>query len=255
MVGARNLDFVPAGVDQLDLRANNLGSATALGVDHHQGRQTGNFVELLGNREALFDVLEMRLAGELGNDRSGQRVPVGQNGAGLDGLVYLDRQHRAIRNLVALALAAVFVMNDDFTRAGDHHQFLLAVGHITHGRVEPDAAVGLGFHARRDGGARCGAADVEGPHRQLGTRFTDRLRSDHADRLAAVDKAATAQVAPVALGANSKAGFAGQRGAHLHFIDADQFKLVNHILVEHRTSAHHHRAVLGMQHIFGSGAT
>ena len=50
----------------------------------------------------------MRLTSELGNDGSGQRIPVGQNRAGLDNLVGLDRQDRAVRHLVAFALAAVF---------------------------------------------------------------------------------------------------------------------------------------------------
>jgi hypothetical protein len=123
VVGAGDLDLVAARVDQLDLRAHDLGRATALGVDDHQRRQAGDFVDLLGHGEAFFHVLEMRLAGEFGDDGAGQRVPVGQDGAGLDGLVGLDRQHGAVRHLVALALAAVLVMDDDLAGAGDHHQF------------------------------------------------------------------------------------------------------------------------------------
>ena len=34
------------------------------------------------------------------------------------------------------------------------------------------------------------AADVEGAHRELGARLADRLRRDHADRLAEVDQLA-----------------------------------------------------------------
>jgi hypothetical protein len=85
VVGARDLDFVASGIDQLHLRAHDLGSATALRVDHHQRGQTGHFVDLLGHRQAFFDVLELHLTGEFGDDGAGQRIPVGQNGAGLDG--------------------------------------------------------------------------------------------------------------------------------------------------------------------------
>jgi hypothetical protein len=49
-------------------------------------------------------------AGVFGDDRAGQRIPVGQDGAGLDGLVGLDGQRGAVRHLVALALAAVLVV-------------------------------------------------------------------------------------------------------------------------------------------------
>jgi hypothetical protein len=85
VVGAGDLDLVAGGVQQLDLRAHHLGRAAALRVDDHQRRQAGHLVELLGHGDAFLDVLELRLAGELGDDRARQRVPVGQHGAGLHG--------------------------------------------------------------------------------------------------------------------------------------------------------------------------
>ena len=75
---------LPVRVEQLDLRAHDLGRAAALRIDHDQRRQAGDFVDLLGDRDAFLDVLELRLAGEFGDDRAGQRIPVGQHGAGLD---------------------------------------------------------------------------------------------------------------------------------------------------------------------------
>ena len=78
MVGAGDPDFLPGFVDQLDLRTNALGGrATTLGVDDHQGRQTGHVVDLLGNRHALFDVLELHGTGVFGDHRTGQRIPGG----------------------------------------------------------------------------------------------------------------------------------------------------------------------------------
>ena len=242
------------GVDQLDLRTHDLGSrAAALRIDHDQRRQTGDFVDLLGDREAFLDVLELRLAGELGDDRARQRIPVGQHGAGLDLLVGLDRQDRTVRHLVAFALAAVLVVDDDFARTRDHDQLALAVGHVAHRGVEADHAVGLGFDAGGDGRARCRTTDVEGPHRQLRAGLADRLRRDHADRFADVDQAAAAQVAAVALGADAEAGFAGQRGAHLDFVDAFGFEHFDHVFVEHLAGRQQH-AVLRVQHVFGRGA-
>jgi hypothetical protein len=63
---------------------------------------------------------------------------------------------------------------------------------------------------------------VEGTHRQLRARLADRLRGDHADRLADVDQRTAAEVAAVALGAQAVAGVAGQRRAHLDFVDAQR---------------------------------
>jgi hypothetical protein len=79
VVGAGDLHFLAGGVEQLDLRAHHLGGAAALRVDDHQRRQAGHLVDLLGHGDAFLDVLEARLAGELGDDRAGQRVPVGQH--------------------------------------------------------------------------------------------------------------------------------------------------------------------------------
>jgi hypothetical protein len=59
VVGARDLDFLAVGVDQLDLRTHDLGRAAALGVDHHQGGQAGHLVDLLGHGHAFLDVLEL----------------------------------------------------------------------------------------------------------------------------------------------------------------------------------------------------
>ena len=48
------------------------------------------------------------------------------------------------------------------------------------------------------------AADVERPHRELGTRLADRLRGDDAHRLAHVDRRTAGQIAPVAVAADAR---------------------------------------------------
>ena len=84
--------------------------------------------------------------------------------------------------------------------------------------VPADLASTVALHR----GPRCRAADVEGAHRELRARLADRLRGDHADRLADVDQRAAAEVAAVALGAHALARVAGQRRAHLDLVDAER---------------------------------
>ena len=124
---------------------------------------------------------------------------------------------------MALALTAMLVLNHDFTGAGNYHQLALAIGHITHGRVKADIAAGLGFHAGGNGGTRSSTADVEGTHSQLRAGFADRLCRNHTYSFAVVDQAATAQVATIALGANTETGFAGQGGAHFDLVHPKSF--------------------------------
>ena len=183
-----------------------------------------------------------------------QRIPGGEDRPGLDLLIHLDRQRSAIGHLVALALAAMLVVDDDFARARDHHQVALGVADIAHRRVETDHAIGLGLHARRHRRPRRCTADVECAHGELGARLADRLSSDHADRFADVDQAAAAQVAAIAARANAEAGFAGQRGAHFHFVDASVFQLVDDVFIEQGSGRQQHGLRFGMQHLFRCGA-
>ena len=64
------------------------------------------------------------------------------------------------------------------------------------------------------------SADVERAHGELRAGLADGLRGDDADRFAEFDHAAGGQVAAVAAGANSAAGFAGEHGANLDALDA-----------------------------------
>ena len=193
------------GIQQLDLRAHDLRRAAALRVDDHQRRQAGHFVDLLGDRHAFLDVLEPRLAGEFRDDRAGQRVPVRQHRAGLEGLVGLDVQRRTVRHLVALALAAVLVGDDDLAGTRNHHQLALAVGHVAHRGVEADETIGLRVHAGSHRGTRGRATDVEGPHRQLRAWLADRLRGDDADSRAKLHQLACGQITPIAFRADAAA--------------------------------------------------
>jgi hypothetical protein len=65
--------------------------------------------------------------------------------------------------------------------------------------VELHRTGGLDRDAVDRGRTRSRTTDVEGAHGQLGAGLADRLRGDHADRLADVDQVATAQVAAVAV--------------------------------------------------------
>jgi hypothetical protein len=77
-----------------------------------------------------------------------------------------------------LPFSSVLVVDHDFARTRDDDRLALAVGHVAHRGVEAHQAGGLGIHAGGHGGARGGATDVEGTHRQLRARFADRLRGN-----------------------------------------------------------------------------
>src|SRR5690606_25661506 len=78
------------------------------------------------------------------------------------------------------------------------------------------------------------AADVEGPHGQLRARLTDRLRRDHADRFADVDRRTAREVTAVALGANALLRLADQRTADLGRLHLGLLDRLDGRLVEQR---------------------
>ena len=82
-------------------------------VDHDQARQARDFVEVLLDRDAVDDVLELDLPRFLREDRERVGIPLDQDLAVLDGLTVLDLQARAVDHLVALAVAALVVLHHD----------------------------------------------------------------------------------------------------------------------------------------------
>ena len=233
-IGTGQLDFQAVFVEQFHLRTQHLGggAGATFRVNHHQGGQTGHIVNLLGHGHAFFDVLEFHAAAVFGNDRTGVRIPGSQHLASLQGHTVLHHQRGAVRHLVTFALAAVVVLNHHFAGTGDHHQFTLVGLDVAHLRREARHTVGLGFHLAGSSGSRRGATDVEGPHGQLGARLTNRLGSNHAHGFAGIHQLAATQITAVALGAQTIAGFAGQRRAHLDFVDAQGVDIVNSSLVQ-----------------------
>jgi hypothetical protein len=146
----------------------------------------------------------------------------------------LRLQRGAVRNLVALTLATVVVVNQDFTGACDDNQLALGIGDVAHGRRETDGARRFALELRRRRGSRCGATDVERPHRELCTRFANRLRGDDAHRFADIHEMPAAEIAAVTRRAQSVSRIAGERRAHLDFIDAEHLDLLDFILAEQR---------------------
>ena len=178
-------------------------------VDDHAVGDAGGFVGFLADRDALDQVLEADLAADLGDDRGGVGVPFGEALAALDLLAVLDAQARAVGRLVGFAVLAID-LDGELQCCGSCT--IRSPSALT--TVSPPATLttpSLAALEERLLGHLGGAADVEGPHRQLGARLADRLGGDDADRFADVHRGAAGQVAAVAGAADADLGLAGQR--------------------------------------------
>src|SRR5579864_2231100 len=138
----RNLSQDVARLDLVAIRDHKVGprrhevllAATAGGIAHLNGRlmlfvagrqrddklsQTGDFVDLFFDGDAGLQILELDRATDFGEDREGERIPLGENLADVDRLPFVHTQARTVNDVVTLLFAALFV--HDSNQAGPVH--------------------------------------------------------------------------------------------------------------------------------------
>src|SRR3954467_3715710 len=221
-------------------------------VDDDALGDAGGFVEGLGDRLPLDQILEAYGALDFGQHRPRIRIPFRDALAALDHIAFIDVHARAVLNAMGRALGAVGVGDGNHHVAHHRHQMTLAV--LGDGLVlDGDLAVEIRFDDRLLVDLRR-AADVERTHRQLGAGLADRLRCDDADRFAVVDRRAARQIAAVALAADAVDELAGQRGADLHFLDAGLLDGVDMALFHQRAALDHDLVAHWIAQILARGA-
>ena len=244
-----DLDLVALRIEQSDLWSHGLNRSATFRIDHHERRQSRDFVDLLGHSGPFLDVLEPDPAGVLGNDRTCQRIPSGNGGASLDGATRLDRQNCTIRHLVTFTFTSRVIDNQDLARSANHDLLAFCVVHQPELFGQSDIPVGLRFNRIGHRGARSRATDVEGPHGELRTRLTDRLSGDDTDGFARVNQYAAAEVATVTLGTQSIAGIAGERRTHADLVNALRIDQFHRIFVEQSAVFKHRFLGFRIHHI------
>src|SRR5208283_2031346 len=215
-VGTGGHQVTLAGFATLD---DDRGLALLVGrIADHVTRQAGDFVDFFVQGDAFLQVLELHRAADFGQDGEGVRIPLDQNLAERDRVALVDLDLGAVHDRVALAFAVLLVDNRDRALAVHDHP-------VARFRLyglqsdETDRAVVLGFEARLLGDSRCGTADVEGTHGELGSGFADGLRRDDAGGFAEFDEASGSQVAAIAHHADTALRFAGQHRADFYPLD------------------------------------
>ena len=201
------------------------------GVGNDETREAGDFVDFFVEGDAFLQVLELDGAGDLGEEREGVGIPLAEAIALLDRGAVFDLQLGAVDDGVTLLLAALVVDDGDGAVAveGDQAAILGADGDEVD---EADGAGVLGLEVRGVGDARCGAADVEGTHGELGAGLADGLRRDDADGFAHLDHLAGAEVTAVAEDADAALGLAGEDGANLDALDTRSLNRGGEVFVD-----------------------
>ena len=174
------------------------------------------------------DVFELDLAGLLGQDRSLGCIPLDQRVTLLDWVAAADQDGSAVRHWVMLKFAALRIVDADDAVLLESHECLgsvledgfnfVALNHLNDAR-------GLGLVHGVGDGADCDTAGMEGTHGELRTWFTDGLRRDDADGHSLLNRLTGGEVHAVAAAADAACGFACERTANMHGVDANLLDL------------------------------
>ena len=130
----------------------------------------------------------------------------------------------AVGHVVLLELAPLGVEDLDLAVARQGDLLAFVVGHDVDAD-ELDLAVALRLDVLLLDAAGGHAADVEGPHGELGAGLADRLGGDDAHGHADLDELAGRQVHAVAAPADAQRGLAGHRAADLDLLDLHLLEL------------------------------
>src|SRR5690606_16755008 len=198
----------------LDLRIEVL-----LVLDDDRGNAARRFVEFAFHGDAGDHVLEHERATLFRQNRHVVRVPLGKHRALFDPFAVADRKVGADNNVVRLEFLVVVV--DDLDRAGlvEHDAGAVGRRYKTEAAVANDTGRANANLGRLEAAGR-DTTDMEGAHRELRARLTDRLGGDDADGVANLREAVGRRIDAVALRVDAVAAGRRQRGHHLHALHA-----------------------------------
>src|SRR6266404_3766118 len=200
-------------------------------LDNDGAHQAGRFIDVALDGDSCDHVAEFNLAAFISQNWNVVRVPLHEGFTLLHLGAVIFRNHRADDHVVTLELAAFSVMDADRSVFGQDDP--TAVQRLDGAQiVELHPTVVLGFDNWLFKCLARGSADVECPHRQLRSRFANRLGSDNSDCFAHFDELTGGEIASVTHPANPAPAFAGQHGTNLQGLHADALQVSGDLLVD-----------------------
>ena len=179
----RKLDHLSLFVTQRDPRFEVAASLLLLPVDDDAVRDTGCFIHHFAHGYAVDQVDVVHDTFLFGDDRNGVGIPFREALSLRHLTTFVDEKLGAIGYAVACPVTSVLVLEDDFEIPAHHDRHAIRIhDHVP--VVDGDHRVGRRFDRALLRATLCRTADMEGAHRELRARLTDRLCGDHADSLA-----------------------------------------------------------------------
>ena len=188
---------------------------------------------LFDSHRVTFDhVLEANASGNFTENWNTVGIPLTEYGILCDFLVFFNHEYRTGRNLKLLQLASFRVENGDFTISGEDDRLSFFTGHRSQ-TSELDHTTLLRFGFTFFHVSTGNTTDVECPHRQLCTWFTDTLCSNDTDGHAFFHLGTAGHVHAIAGTANSESRFAGHWATNLDAFQTELFDASSNLIGDH----------------------
>ena len=213
--------------------------------------RAGGLIDLLLHGHALDDIEEPDQSRLLRDDGHIVCIPLDEHVALLDHSTIGNGDNGADHDGMRVEFLAVRSEQADSTVLIQNDVVAIAQRHDAQ-IIVPNLRILLGLDLRLLVSTGGDAADVEGTHGELRSRFTDGLGCDDANGFALLDQHTGSQMATIALGADAYLGFAGQHRTDLHLLETGAVNRAGLDLVEFLASAN--QAVLevgGIIDVFG----
>ncbi len=198
---------------------------------------TGDFIDLFLHGGAFSDVTIVDHATDFGDNRHGVGVPLGQDVTAFDFATFLASQTGTVNNRITFFLTSGTVNNSHLTfTVHDNREAVTIVNGVQVDKLQ--GAVKTRFKSCLFCPPRSSTTDVEGPHGELGTRFTNRLGRNNPNRFTQIDQVPTSQITTVTKRANTTLTLACQNRTDLDFFDPCFFDLDHQIFIDHPIGLH-----------------
>src|SRR6185369_2047846 len=200
------------------------------GLDDDLTGKAGDIIKLLFHRYTFENVGELDPTGNFGKNRHGVGVPLCKSSSLFDCSTWSNFDLGTIHYGIFFPFAAGFVNYGDLAVAVHNDVVPFVVDYCVDVNIV-DHTIGTCLEGGLFGVTGGGTTDVEGTHRQLCPRLTNRLGSDDADRFTHVDTMASGKVASVAFAADATFALAGKHGSDLYLLNPCIFYPLDQILV------------------------
>ena len=199
-------------------------------ADDNLGGKTRNFIEVFFHSHPFDQVAESNGSGNLSKDRVSIGVPLNQGLTFLHILSISNLELGRIYNRVPFFFTTGSILNYKTSVTVHNNDFSVLIFEGAQAKILDDTSA-LGIQSGLLNDPAGSSTNMEGSHRKLGSRLTDRLCRNYTHRLTHFHPFQGRHIAPITFNTNPLLRFAGQARTYSNFFNTGVFNCYHRFLV------------------------